>query len=249
MKAILTYHSIDISGSVISVDPDRFRAHMDLLASRGTPVVPLERLVEESCVAGTAITFDDAFQNFATDAWPILRSHGFPVTLFVVSGWVGRDNGWDAQDSRIPRLPLLGWDALSELAREGVAMGSHTRSHPRLTSVDDGCLLQELVTSRSDLGDRLGVVPETLAYPYGDVDARVTSAAAEAGYSVAVGTELGSLPTQGARALELPRLDAYYLAKPGVMEAWGTPAFTRYMSFRRAARRVRASLRAVGLAR
>lgn len=249
MKAVLTYHSIDGSGSVISVGPDRFRKHMELLASREVPVVSLQRLVQEPCAEGVAITFDDGFENFASEAWPALRDHGFPVTLFVVSGWVGRDNGWDAEDARIPRLPLLDWDGLSALVGEGVTVGSHTRSHPRLTDLDEERLLEELVASRSDIEGKMGAAPESLAYPYGDVDAGVVSAAAEAGYSVAVTTELGSLPEGGLRALELPRLDAYYLAKPGVMEAWGTPTFTRYMGFRRAARRVRSSLRAVGLVR
>jgi hypothetical protein len=42
--------------------------------------------------------------------------------------------------------------------------------------------------------------------------------------------------------LALPRLDAFYLAKPGVMEMWGKPSLRRYVTFRRAARHARAAL-------
>ena len=95
MRAILTYHSIDDSGSPISVAPEEFRAHVRWLSSGLVRVVPLAELVtlppEEEAVA---ITFDDAFQNFASVAAPLLYEHGLPATLFVVSGRVGRDNAW-----------------------------------------------------------------------------------------------------------------------------------------------------------
>lgn len=247
MKAVLTYHSIDASGSVISVDRGRFETHMDLLAARDVRVRPLGRLLQSTGEEGVAITFDDAFENFASDAWPVLLERGYPATLFVPTARVGGDNGWDPDDDSIPRLRLLDWTALEELARQGVEIGSHTRTHPRLTELSDDQLRDELVGSRKDIEGRLGRPPETLAYPYGDVDSRVVTAAVEAGYALAVTTELRALPSAGVRVLELPRIDAYYLAKPGVMESWGTPAFERYLGFRRAARRVRSSLRAVKL--
>jgi hypothetical protein len=33
------------------------------------------------------ITFDDAYRNFAERAWPILKRHQVPVTLFVPTGY------------------------------------------------------------------------------------------------------------------------------------------------------------------
>ena len=44
-SAILTYHSIDDSGSVISVSPEAFRRQMQMLADSGTPVVPLAEVL------------------------------------------------------------------------------------------------------------------------------------------------------------------------------------------------------------
>ncbi len=107
MKAIVTYHSIDGSDSVISVDRDTFRRHVEWLCAANVPVRPLSDLVQPECAEGIALTFDDGFENFATDAWPILRAHRLPATVFVVSDRVGRDNGWDSGDVRIPRLPLM----------------------------------------------------------------------------------------------------------------------------------------------
>ena len=242
MKAIVTYHSIDDSGSVVSVHPERFRMHVEHLAERGIPVLSLREVLSPDCEAGVAITFDDGFANLASVAWPILRSHGFSATAFVATDWVGRDNGWDPDDARIPRLPLLGWSELAGLAQEGLTIASHSRSHPRLTELDARARAEELEESAATIEARLGERPLALAYPYGDYDSPVKRAAEAAGYRWAVTTDLA--PLGGDQdPLALPRLDAFYLAKPGIMERWGTSGFLRYMMFRRAARTLRASLR------
>jgi peptidoglycan/xylan/chitin deacetylase (PgdA/CDA1 family) len=241
MKAILTYHSIDPSGSVVSVAPERFREHMDLLVERRVPVLPLAELLSPSCPSGIALTFDDGFENFAV-AWPFLRERGLPASVFVATDWVGRENAWDPTDDRVPRLPLMGWPELVALAGEGLEIGSHTRSHPRLPSLSDADLARELSESRAVVAERIGREPTALAYPYGDYDARVAKAAEAAGYTCALTTELQPLDDARAARFALPRVDAFYLAKTGVMEMWGTGAFKRYLTFRRAARRARATL-------
>src|SRR5690606_21388666 len=96
MKAILTYHSVDPSASPISIDEAAFRAHVRWLASGRVRVVGLDELIAlPPDTDAVSLTFDDAFENFATTAWPVLRDHGLPVTLFVVAGFAGRSNTWD----------------------------------------------------------------------------------------------------------------------------------------------------------
>ena len=95
MRAILMYHSIDPSGSVISVGTDEFRRHADWLAAGHVNVVSIDRLLElEDEDEGVAITFDDAIDNFGSVAWPILRERELPATVFVVPGHVGESNRW-----------------------------------------------------------------------------------------------------------------------------------------------------------
>ncbi len=84
-----------------------------------------------------AVTFDDGLETFAEKAWPLLRERDIPVTLFVVTEAVGTDNRWpDDRSSGIPKLRLLDWNELGKLAGEGVTIGSHTRTHVRLTNAD-----------------------------------------------------------------------------------------------------------------
>ena len=93
MRAILTYHSIDSSGSPISLSEEAFRAHVRFFGSGRVAVVPLADLPsmpdEQDAIA---ITFDDGFLNFTSSAMPQLSHLGFPATVFVVSDAVGGTN-------------------------------------------------------------------------------------------------------------------------------------------------------------
>jgi hypothetical protein len=69
MRAVLTYHSIDESGSVVSVPEAAFRSHVEWLASGAVRVVPLEELLSmDDGVDAVAITFDDGPESFGAVA-------------------------------------------------------------------------------------------------------------------------------------------------------------------------------------
>jgi peptidoglycan/xylan/chitin deacetylase (PgdA/CDA1 family) len=240
VRAILTYHSIDPSGSVISIAESVFRRHVAWLGSGAVRVTGVEELLtldpDEDAVA---ITFDDGFTNFASTAWPMLREHGLPATVFVVTDRVGRTNAWsDKEDPTIPELPLLDWEGLGRLAEEGVELGSHTRSHARLPGLEPDRLEEEIVGSAEALTERTGVRPTGFAYPYGALDEAAHQKAAER-YAWACTTEMGRLPARP-EAHRLPRLDGYYYRSPGLLERWGSASFRMHLWLRGGARRLRA---------
>ncbi|MBL0161023.1 MAG: polysaccharide deacetylase family protein [Bryobacterales bacterium] len=204
---ILTYHSIDDSGSVISVSPAQFRRHMEILAAKRIRVVPLTEVRDTP--GAVALTFDDGYENFLTHAAPVLAEYGLPATVFPVSGYCGRDNGWPTQPAFVPRLPLMGWRALERVVAQGIGIGAHSATHPFLTRVPDEQVREELSGCRASLEARLGVTADTLVYPYGDSDARVRRLAAEV-FRLACGTRLGFL-SPGDHCFDLPRIDAYYV--------------------------------------
>ena len=86
-SAILAYHSIDESGSVISVAPSIFRGQMQSIVDSGIPVVPLPRILDSP--GSIAITFDDGYRNFMEHALPALSEFSLPATVFIVTGLCG----------------------------------------------------------------------------------------------------------------------------------------------------------------
>ncbi len=93
---VLTYHSIDNSGSVISTGPETFRKQMQILADADFNVVSLKTLgkslLENAALPPKTIvlTFDDGFQNFYTTAFPVLNEYNFPATVFLITDYCGK---------------------------------------------------------------------------------------------------------------------------------------------------------------
>lgn len=207
-SAILTWHSIDPSGSVLSTAPGVFRRQIDWLATEsGLTIAPAARAAREPGLV--ALTFDDGFANFVEHAAPLLAERRLPATVFLVSGYCGRDNSWPGQSEAAPRLPLLGWDDARALRAAGIELGAHTHSHPRLTHLAAGEVQRELDRSRREIEDQTGARVTSFAYPYGAANAEVRRLAGAA-FELCLGTELRCV-SPGDDPLDLvPRLDMYY---------------------------------------
>ncbi len=221
MKATLTYHSLDDSGSAISVAPRIFAQHLAWLTSGRIRVLSLDQLIAhaDDSTDAVAVTFDDGFLN-GREAIEQLRAHGLPVSLFIVSGCIGGTNAWGGKPQRgIPTLPLLGWGDLERLVAAGAAVEAHTRSHTALTALSESALDEELGGCQNELHARLGTRSSHLAYPYGEVNDTVE---ARVGTYFRYGhtTELRFMTNSDA-ALRMPRLDMYHLSRPGLTRSVG----------------------------
>ena len=234
------YHSLDRSGSVISMPPDLFRRQIEGLLERGFTAVPLSHLLDgwdglrPLPRRPRVITFDDGVASVHSLALPILSGLGMTATVFAVSGYVGRCNRWAGQASDVPRLPMLSWSALQELAAAGWEIGAHTVSHPLLDALSVQQAEREIIDSRRMLEDRLGIGVTSFAYPYG----RATTGTREvvsAHFRAACGTRLRSARPARERA-ELPRIDAYYFRSPALASRIVTLSGSLYVRARRMAR-------------
>lgn len=247
LRAVLTYHSLDDSGSPISIEPASFAAHARWLASSSVRVVALEALVREvrggdDAGDAVALTFDDGFANFGEHAAPLLAELGLPATVFVVSAHAGRTNAWGGTpDDGIPTLPLLDWHALGRLSECGIALGGHTRTHARLDALSGAALEDEIAGGAEDMVAQLGRRPTAFAYPYGATSHDATRCV---GRHFEVGVTTQFLPLgAGDDAVLLPRLDAYYFRRPDGLRHWGSVRFRAYLRVRATARAARAASR------
>ena len=140
LLAVLTYHRVDwpdaapeLHAGLISATPPEFDEQMRHLAS-SHHLASLDELLaaregRTRLPAGSVmVTFDDAYIDFARNAWPVLQRHGVPTTLFVPTAY--------------PDHPerSFWWDRLS-----------HALSQTTRVSVDTPIGTVELATS----GDRV----------------------------------------------------------------------------------------------
>lgn len=129
------------------------------------------------------LTFDDAYQGFFDNAYPILKERKLPAAMFVHTGYVG-----DKRNS-----PKMGWTELETLVRDGlVSIGSHTVSHPEdITRLYSDEIRRELEESKKALESRLKIEVKDFAYPVGKNNEAVRQMVKDAGYRMAFTTDPG----------------------------------------------------------
>lgn len=186
---VLTFHCIERALAPATkqycVPPKRFRRFMSLLAAARYATVSVSDLLASPQPKKTILlTFDDGYDDFFTEAFPVLQALGFGATVFLVVGHIGGTNMWDRVHGH-PERRLLDTARIRELSQYGIEFGSHSLTHPLLTSLSDSELRSELIDSKARLEDLLGKSVQAFAYPWGDVDARVRASVAQAGYKAA----------------------------------------------------------------
>lgn len=189
---VLCYHAVSPTWSAaLSVKPESLEAQLTTLLQQDWRGATFREAIRRPPAKRTlVVTFDDAFLSVLDLAHPILARLGLPATVFVPTAfastrqrlqWPGIDR-W-TQTPEANELNCMSWSDLKLLIDDGWEIGSHTRTHPRLTLLNDDELRVELEQSKQECTKQLGVACETLAYPYGDVDERVARFAAAAGYA------------------------------------------------------------------
>ncbi|HVO51726.1 MAG TPA: polysaccharide deacetylase family protein [Thermoanaerobaculia bacterium] len=187
---VLMYHEVGPhrAGSRLNhwrVLPEDFARQMALLARRGYRGVALRDLLDGQQASGgkpVVLTFDDGYEGVLTRALPVLRSHGFSATVFVVSGKTGGVNDWDGET---PGDVLLSEEGVRALHAAGIEIGSHGATHRALPSVSDAELDDEVRGSKAALEAMTAAPVVSFCYPYGAFDDRSVAAVRGAGYRAA----------------------------------------------------------------
>ncbi|MGA2786465.1 MAG: polysaccharide deacetylase family protein [Verrucomicrobiota bacterium] len=182
-----------------NTSPAIFREQIEFLANQGYHSMNFDTVVkliqDEKPLPGktVAITFDDGFRNFHTEAFPVLQQHGFTASVFLPTSFIHN-----------PRLTFkakecLTWDEVRELRRCGIQFGSHTVTHPRLIELCWKEIEHELSASKQELEQQLGEPVTAFAHPYAfpqterEYVRTFRNTLAGAGYTCCATTEIGRL--------------------------------------------------------
>lgn len=214
---VLCYHGVsDAWPEAVAVGPQRLHEQVGRLVEHGWRAATFSDAVLAPPASRTlAVTFDDALRSVVRLALPVLEELGAPATVFAPSAFVdsGRPFAWPHIDrwlgtEHAHELEGMSWDELGRLRDAGWEVGSHSATHPRLTSLGHAELAAELRDSKQAIEERLGVACRAIAYPYADVDDRVAAAARAAGYQAGAAMLPGFTDADPLRYPRVPMLSA-----------------------------------------
>jgi peptidoglycan/xylan/chitin deacetylase (PgdA/CDA1 family) len=130
--------------------------------------------------AMVSLTFDDGSAAFYSGAYQQLKSRGFKTTQYIPTAELNAEGSW-----------MMTPGQLAELSEAGNEIGSHSVTHPDLTTLADDELKREVQEPKSLLESIIGKEVVDFAYPFGAYDARVIDALKTGGYTYARSVEEG----------------------------------------------------------
>jgi len=222
---ILVYHHIRQFTPVgsraerrLTVTVEIFDLQMKYIQENGYHIINFAALIDHLKEANALpakpviISFDDGWEDQFVYALPILEKYNHTATFFVVTNFVGASG-------------FLSWPQLRRMLAEGMKIGSHSRSHPRLDQINNPDMLwDQIYASKQILERQLGTAVDEFAYPYGSYNITTVSAVRAAGY-------------QAARACCIGRVQSDAYALGAVMAPNDLAKFGKYLDARSPYRR------------
>jgi peptidoglycan/xylan/chitin deacetylase (PgdA/CDA1 family) len=190
---ILMYHHIYPLGEAeqrgiknLTVDPQYFEHDLEYLNAHGYRTLSVVELVNalnshQKLEGKTAVlTFDDAYDDIYTYAYPLAQKYRITLNLMVPTGLM-ENSGY------------LTWNQLKDMVGSGIVYAyNHTWSHSALAGDDDQKITSEYKTAQQQLTDHLGSVPTIIVYPYDSYNNRVVSVLKTIGATAGLSTNPGT---------------------------------------------------------
>lgn len=190
---ILMYHHVgalpekaDLVRKDLTVSTSDFESEVKYLSDSGYHSVSLSDVYKASLKEQVlpsqpvVFTFDDGYSDVFENAVPILQKYGFTGSFAIITNFPGRDG-------------YASWDQIKQANVNGMEIVSHTQDHfdgsnPKYTADE---IYKNLLNSRQDILDHVGVDTNIIIYPFGHSTAMYREEAQKAGFVMGLTVEFG----------------------------------------------------------
>ena len=205
---IFMYHKFGVSKyPSTSVTIDQLENHISELKKQKYNIRSLDFIVDTIINDGDlpnntiGISVDDADKSFFEVGWPLFKKNNIPVTLFVTTGTIVKDN-----------KNYINWDQIRKLKEEGVTIGAHSHTHAHMANIHLDEVRSEIETSNKIFLRELGEIPTLFAYPYGETTSEIIDLIKDYKFKVAFGQHSGIINETS---------NMYYLPRFSLNEKYG----------------------------
>ena len=184
---ILMYHRFGYdAGNSLFVTPENFFRQMSYLKTKGYDVIALDELVmgiennKRFKHKTVVITVDDGHQDSYTYAYPILKEHGFPATIFIIANYIDNEEYF------------LTWEQIKAMSGNNISFGGHTKNEVYLPSIENSEILwDETAGCKQMIESMAGIPVDYFCYPTGGFTEQIKELLKKAGYKGACTTNRG----------------------------------------------------------
>ncbi len=173
--SILMYHSIGENNIFSTVKPESFKKQMDYLKKRKYKVIFLADLIsvlknkKKTPQKTVTLTFDDGYEDFFLNAFPILKKYNFKATLFLTTSLIGK-----TVKKQNNFMKMLNWKEIREMYYSGlIDFEPHTLTHLKLTKIPIEEAKREILESKEIIERKLKKSCRFFCYPYGDYNQEI----------------------------------------------------------------------------
>lgn len=205
--AILMYHSVGDKEIFFNVRKNDFIRQMAYLKEKKFNVFSLSQLVEriekkEPIPKKTVVlTFDDGYEDNYFNAYPVLKKHNFPATIFLAPDLVGRTT----RSKQNISFKILDWPQIQEMFQSGlIDFQPHGLTHQKLARISLEQAKNEIKKSKEIIERRLDKKCCFFSYPNGDFNEAVISILRENGFKAALTVKSG-MADRNSDLFKLPR--------------------------------------------
>ena len=205
---IFMYHKFGVEKyPSTSVTMDQFNAHIIEFSKKKYSLRSLEFILDTIINDGDlpintiGISIDDADKSFYEKGWPKFKKNGIPVTLFVNTSTIHKNN-----------KNYLNWSQIRELRNDGVSIGAHSHSHYHMSELSIEEIRKEIEISNNIFLKELGKIPSLFAFPYGEASQEIINLLKEYKFKVAFGQHSGVINETS---------NLYYLPRFSLNERYG----------------------------
>ena len=204
MVTVLCYHDIASDDWRFSTDRDAFIKQIDFLKKSYTFIGLsdlLDYLQSKKQITSPSIvlTFDDGYKG-VLGIVPYLEKSGIKPTMFLIASARKRDTHALATDRAI-----LTNNEIKQLIAAGWEIGCHSRTHRDFINLTSNEITYEVVKAKKILEENLHMNIDYFSYPKGKYNADIVSKVKDAGYTLAVTMNDGTI-TNTCDYFQIPRV-------------------------------------------
>lgn len=179
----LLFHSINNKkeNGVSHISTSVFEQLLDELNKRDIKTITVSESAKKKYDNSVVLVFDDGFEDFYKEAFPLLKRYNHKATIYPVAKSVNEKFSWDIYSNR----SHLSAEQLVEISEHNIEIGSHSLSHPDLIRISDTELIKELKESKIILEKIIGKKINSLSFPFGSWNEHIWKEAKKLGYKSA----------------------------------------------------------------